>query len=287
MAYQLIALDMDGTLLDSRKRVLPSSTAAIGEAVAAGKLVAISTGRCPVMIEMDRAAFPQVRYAICGSGSAVYDLHERRMLKEVTLDHALLEAAISACAGEDYLCEACSGPGFLFAPDMVERMPGYYMSIYQPLYASTGTPCADFDERLHDPAFPVQKFNLHFSSPEARDRVRERLAGAPLELAYMDEASLELSPVGVNKGTGLLTLAALLGVPREQTIALGDSDNDLAMLREAGLGVAMGNANPNARAAASARVADNDHGGVAEAIHRFLLGGEKNPQAADEEGERA
>lgn len=272
MEYQLIALDMDGTLLDSQKRVLPSSTAAINEAVAAGKVVAISSGRCPVMIEMDRAAFPQVRYAICGSGSAIYDFHEQRMLKEATLDHTLLETAIAACSGEDYLCEAFSGTSFFFASDMVERMPNYFMGIYQPLYASMGTPRADFAERLHDPAFPVQKFNLHFGSPEARDRVYERLSGAPLELAYMDEASLELSPIGVNKGSGVLALAELLGVPREATMAVGDSDNDLTMLREVGLGVAMGNANENARAAASVQVADNDHDGVAEAIRRFLLG---------------
>ena len=76
----------------------------------------------------------------------------------------------------------------------------------------------------------------------------------------------------MTKGTGLLALAAQLGISPEQTIAVGDADNDLPMLRAAGLGVAMGNANENARAAASVTVADNDHGGCAEAIRRFLLG---------------
>ena len=76
----------------------------------------------------------------------------------------------------------------------------------------------------------------------------------------------------MDKGTGLLALAKLLGIPQDATIAVGDADNDLGMLRAAGLGVAMGNANESARAAADAVVADNDHDGCAEAIHRFLLG---------------
>ena len=76
----------------------------------------------------------------------------------------------------------------------------------------------------------------------------------------------------MTKGTGLLALAPQLGISPEQTIAVGDADNDLPMLRAAGLAVAMGNANENARAASDVTVADNDHSGCAEAIHRFLLG---------------
>ncbi|WP_333644475.1 HAD family hydrolase, partial [Parolsenella catena] len=65
MAFEIIALDMDGTLLDSRKRVLPSSVAAIERAAAAGKTVAICSGRCPVMVTKYRDELPGVRYAIC------------------------------------------------------------------------------------------------------------------------------------------------------------------------------------------------------------------------------
>ena len=159
MAYQLVALDMDGTLLDGAKRVLPSSTEAIEEALAAGRHVAICSGRCPAMVEVSRDELAGIRYAICGSGTSLFET-----------------------------------------------------------------------------------------------------------------ASLEFSPTEANKGTGMLALAELLGVPREATMAVGDADNDLPMLRGAGLGVAMGNANERVRAAADVVVADNDHGGVAEAIRTYLLG---------------
>ena len=171
MAYQLIALDMDGTLLDGAKRVLPSSTEAIEEALAAGRHVAICSGRCPAMVEVSRDELAGIRYAICGSGTSLYDLDERRLLWETRLDHDALVRILDAC-----------------------------------------------------------------------------------------------------EGTGMLALAELLGVPREATMAVGDADNDLPMLRDAGLGVAMGNANERVRAAADVVVADNDHGGVAEAIRTYLLG---------------
>ena len=271
MDYQLIAFDMDGTLLDSRKEVLPSSIEAMAEASAAGKAIAICSGRCPSMIELNRSALGDVRYAICGSGAILYDLAERRVLTETSLDHALLMRAIEAAEGEDYICEAFSGTGFFYENGTLERMERYGMGIYVPLYRQTGTAVANLRATLADATVPLQKFNFHFASQAARERVRERTRDLPLEIADSEEASLEFSPTGVDKGSGLLALAELLGIAREATIAVGDADNDLPMLRVAGLGVAMGNANDNARRAASVMVADNDHDGCAEAIRRYLL----------------
>ncbi|OUP39159.1 HAD family hydrolase [Olsenella sp. An188] len=193
MAYQLIALDMDGTLLDGAKRVLPSSTEAIEEALAARRHVAICSGRCPAMVEVSR----------------------------------------------DELA---------------------------------GRPAEDMRALLRDPRTHVQKINVHFRDEATRERVRALVSDLGLGLVDFETASLEFSPTEANKGTGMLALAELLGVPREATMAVGDADNDLPMLRDAGLGVAMGNANERVRAAADVVVADNDHGGVAEAIRTYLLG---------------
>ncbi|HJB55747.1 MAG TPA: HAD-IIB family hydrolase, partial [Candidatus Olsenella avistercoris] len=164
MAYQLIALDMDGTLLDGAKRVLPSSTEAIEEALAAGRHVAICSGRCPAMVEVSR----------------------------------------------DELA---------------------------------GRPAEDMRALLRDPRTHVQKINVHFRDEATRERVRALVSDLGLSLVDFETASLEFSPTEANKGTGMLALAELLGVPREATMAVGDADNDLPMLRDAGLGVAMGNAN--------------------------------------------
>ena len=271
MDYELIAFDMDGTLLDTRKRVLPSSTAAIDEAVSAGKTVAICSGRCPKMVELDQAGFGGVRYAICCNGSIIYDLLEHRVLSSESLDHEVVAAAAEALGDEDAMIDVFLGRGYFCQTSHIENMPHYSMGIYQDMYRATATQVEDIRATLLDPAARYQKFIFHFASPEARSRVRARVATLPVELADSEIASLEFSHAGVDKGSGLLALADLLGIPREATIAVGDADNDLPMLQSAGLSVAMGNANENARAAADVIVADNDHDGCAEAIHRFLL----------------
>lgn len=271
MNYELIAFDMDGTLLDSTKHVLPSSSEAIAQAIGAGKAVAICSGRCPRMIRRDRHQFPDVRYAICGSGAILYDLEEDRPLFESALPHEAVLALLEASEGENFIFEVFRGDGFLYQDGDLPRMRDYHMGIYESLYRETGTPSADLRAYLLDPEHAIQKLNMHFDTREARERMRARIAGLNVEVVDSEFSSLEFSPVGVNKGTGLDALADLLGIDRAATIGVGDADNDLPMLRAAGLSVAMGNANDNVKALSDVVVADNDHDGCAEVIRRFLL----------------
>ena len=274
MTYELIAFDMDGTLLDSSKRVLPSSERAIAEAAAAGKTVAIASGRSPVMVELDQASLGPVRYAICCNGTVLYDLEEHRVVSSASLPHEAIVAALDALGDEDAMIDVFQGRGFFCQPSHVDRMPEFGLGIYQPMYRATAWLVDDVRATLLDPSESYQKFIFHLTSPEARERVVAAMAGVPVEMARSEVSSLEFSPQGVTKATGLLALADLLGIDRAATIAVGDADNDLDMLRAAGLGVAMDNANERAREAADVTVADNDHDGCAEAIRRFLLGDE-------------
>ncbi len=281
MTYELIAFDMDGTLLDSRKQILPSSTVAIGEAFRAGKTVTICSGRCPTLLAPYASDLPHVRYAICGNGTLVYDMAQDEVISESALDRPLVESIAWAIDGEDVMVDLFSGRGFFYQASFLDRMDRYFMGVYQGTYRDLGTPVPDIRETLLDPGIPILKLNAHFTSTEARERVRGRLAGLPLEIIDSETSSLEFSPSGVNKGTGLIGLAEHLGITREATICVGDADNDLPMLRAAGLAVAMGNANAHARAAADVIVADNDHDGCAEAIRRYLLGSEPARNRSD------
>ena len=271
VTYQLIAFDMDGTLLSTKKEVLASSREAISEALDAGRHVAICTGRCPKMVELDHERIGNVRYAICCNGTILYDLVEHRVLSASSLEHDVIARALDALGDGDAMIDAFSGRGFFCQESHLNAMGHYNMGIYQGLYQATATVVPDIRAQMLDRSVTYQKFIFHCASPELRQRVRVRVAGLPVELANSEVSSLEFSPAGVDKGTGLLALADLLGIDRAATIAVGDADNDLGMLRAAGLGVAMGNANEAARAASDVVVADNDHDGCAEAIRRFLL----------------
>ena len=274
MARELIAFDMDGTLLDSNKRILPSSSAAIERAASRGKFVAIATGRCPSMIKPYAAEIPGVRYAICASGASIYDIARDEVLTEHLFDQQVIDHVVEVVGDEELMCEIFTGREFYYPAADMGHMDRYHMEAYQEVYRKLGNPIESTWDLLAAGTLPLQKFNLHFAHVEARERVIADLAGADLDLARAETSSLEFSPRGVNKGAGLTELAGILGIPVEGTIAVGDSDNDLPMLERAGLAVAMGNAREHVREAAGAIVSDNDHDGCAEAIERFLLGGE-------------
>ena len=272
MAYELIAFDMDGTLLDSGKRVLPSSIDAIAEAAAAGKKVAIATGRCPKMVAMYKDQLPDVRYAICCAGAVVYDFAEGRVLAERDIDHGVVARALRTADEEGpYILEVTAGEGVYMQLDEIQMSPACGVGAYQQLYLDTSELVEDAHAVALDPAARISKLNFHFAHVEDRDRAHTRLADADVVVTDCEASSLEFTCPGIDKGTGLAELTRIAGIDMAQTIAVGDADNDLPMLRAAGLGVAMGNALPEAVATADVQVADNDHGGVAEAIRRYLL----------------
>ena len=131
----------------------------------------------------------------------------------------------------------------------------------------------DIHALMRQHAHGIEKFSILYPDYPTRDAARAAVTAAcPVEATSSLGCNLELNAPGVTKGQALLNLAETLGYSREQVMACGDSDNDLAMIRAAGLGVAMGNAEPEVKAAADVIVADNNHDGVAEAIHRYILG---------------
>ena len=121
--------------------------------------------------------------------------------------------------------------------------------------------------------FPAAKVNIYHKNSQSRDRTEERIRASGLEVAMAraETTSLELSAPGCDKGVGLEKLCACLNLPMEQTIVVGDADNDLEALKKAGLAVAMANAGEAIKAVADVVVADCDHDGCAEAVERYLL----------------
>ena len=100
----------------------------------------------------------------------------------------------------------------------------------------------------------------------------KQLREEPIFLSESAPLDLEAMPLGVDKGVGLRDLAEALGIRQQQVMAVGDSANDIAMLRYAAFGVAMGNASAEAKAAADYITASNDQDGLAQAVDALLEG---------------
>lgn len=273
--YQVIAFDMDGTLLTTDKKISADTMRAMQEAVEAGKQIILSTGRTDAELAAYREALTDVRYGILESGGLLYDFHEKKTLDNSPISPENVLKVLELSEQEDVLVQVMSGGKVFIQKDDLYRMDHYQLGYFFPLFSTTATLKDDIRAWLRegtlDGTLQVEKINLYHTDTDARLRTIERAKDVPLEQVFSEITSIEFTPVGISKGTALVKLADILGIPVEQTIAVGDADNDLAMLQSCGLAIAMGNANENVKRTADVVVADNDHDGCAEAIRRYLL----------------
>ena len=126
---------------------------------------------------------------------------------------------------------------------------------------------------LRTHAHEIEKYSMIYHDEAERDAAWRAIEAAcpGVELTSSLPRNMEVNAPGVTKGSGLLALAAHLGLTRAQTMAVGDSGNDHAMIEAAGLGVAMGNATDDIRKIADVTTDDNNHDGVAAAIEKYVL----------------
>ena len=270
--YQLIALDIDGTLLNSEKEITPDTEAMVHRAFRAGKQVVLSTGRSFAELEEILQHFPEMRYGICESGALVFD----RELEQPIAVHPI-PLDIVCQAGEiarqrDVLIHIFQKGRPVISRHQMEQLDAYQIPYFRSMFQRYSLQVTDaLDYCLALPAPSIEKINLYLHSTLERTVTQSLLSHLPLELVDSEKTSLELSATQVDKGRGLRELCAHLNIPVETTIAVGDSFNDAAILRAAGLAVGMGNAAEPVRRLCDVIVRDCDHDGVAEAIRTHLL----------------
>ena len=276
--YKLLALDLDGTLLDPAGHVTAASREAILAAQAAGVEVVLATGRDYSGILWSELEGVPLRYVVTTNGSAVYRVTDRTCLSEHCLDSVRMAPVLQYLLQKGVYIEIFID-GRSYAPrevlTLADRlnMPDYIIRTIK----ANRTPIDDLVHKLETGTMRLQKVTLNFwQEPDgtyhSRDEVLACLRSVP-DIVVVDGgfANLEFTASGVDKATGLEFLADHLGIPMAQTMAIGDSENDIAMLRKAGFGVAMGNAYPAVKQLAAAVTADNASDGVAAAIHSHLL----------------
>ena len=271
---KLIALDLDGTLLTSDKRLSPENEAALRRAAEAGVEIVPATGRFYGAIPDCVRKLPYLRYAITINGAQVWDIRDRRALyaAEIPWPRAveLMEyldrlPVIYDCYMDNWgwMTQAHYDAAADFAPHR------HSLEMIQTLR----TPVPELKAHLEQVGHDVQKIMMFFRDPALRIASLRELAERFPDLAVSSSIprNLEINSLEAQKGPALLRLAARLGIAPEQTMAFGDDLNDVSMLRAAGIGVAMGNACPEAKAAAALVTASCDENGVAQALDRLLF----------------
>ena len=296
----LAALDLDGTLLNSNGEVSPCTQKVLSEASDRGVVVIPATGRPLASLPPVVAKQPWVHYALTSNGAAVWDLGGdplgcvySRYANAAEHETSQPECIVRRCfpvekAREVY--EAFQGlPGGLniFSDGRALRdtvQQRFFDERFARLAVVKGTEAIqpndgrftilrDQSEWMSRHAHEVEKFCMFFDSIEIAQAALVRFRAFPgIEAVQGAPDNVEVTAAGVDKGTALLALADRLGIPREATLAIGDSDNDRAMLARAGVAAVMANALPEIRALGDiVSTRDNDHDGVAELFERLGL----------------
>lgn len=243
LPWRLIALDMDGTSILPDGSVSEENVYWLGQAKESGIVVTFATGR-----------------------------HRKGSL-ESYLKHLKIEAPVVTLNGGEVW----------YGDELLARHPLTHEQIHF-LYqlgkrhnaycwgSTTEGPVGEsqFPHPL-DSATWV-KFGYHVQSPVDIERLLTELTNRDdFEVTNSDVLNLEVNPRGVNKAQGLQVVCDVLGIQRDQVIAIGDSRNDIAMIKWAGLGVAMGNAQPEVKSAADVITTRLEEDGVAHIVRKVLM----------------
>lgn len=270
--YELIALDMDGTLLNSQHEITPVTCTAINKAIDAGKTVIISTGRSVGELDDYKEEMKHIPYFNCENGALLYDNQNDKIIHQVSLTPEIMFQIFELIEGEDVMLYFASDGGIVTEKHKIPLMDHYLIGQYRGLMERTARhPVDDIIKYYKEHLCSVEKFNIFSPSPEVRQRIFEKLQSLPISMVFAEIASLEIGPEHMSKAYGLKKMCEYLELPMEQTISVGDSDNDLKVMEASGLAVAMGNARPHIKEISDVIVNDNDHDGCAEAIEKYLL----------------
>ncbi|WP_177198720.1 HAD family hydrolase [Streptomyces colonosanans] len=268
---RLIATDLDGTLLRDDKSVSERTIAALAAAEEAGIEVFFVTGRPARWMDVVSDHVHGHGLAICGNGAAVVDLHggpgTHRFVKVREL------ARENALDAVELLRDAA--PGTVYA---VEQTYGFYQEpAYPKLHMEVPEFRAPAEELLaadapgaHKPVLKILAYHPELDPDAFLTLARLAVGDRAAITRSSPSALLEISGPGVSKASTLALCCAERGISHEEVIAFGDMPNDVEMLTWAGQSYAMGNAHPDAIAAASGRTVANNEDGVAVVIERIL-----------------
>lgn len=273
MKTKMIFLDLDGTLLDDNKKLPKENREAIDEALEQGHKVLICTGR-PLssaikllpLLGLDKPGC----YAITFNGGLIYDAGEKKAIYQVTLPLEQVKYVFDKAYeyGKIHI-QTYTDEGFICEYDTPESR------FYEKSTQCDRKVVKDIFEEL-DGREPCKMLAIAYECDrEHIEGFRESLleySEGKMDVCFSCYEYLEFMPAGINKGNSIKWMCDHLNIPIENTIAVGDAENDITMIKTAGIGVVMKNANDDMKQCGNyITEKDNNEGGVAEVIKKFML----------------
>ena len=274
---KLIAIDLDGTLLNSDHEMTERTEKVLKAALDKGIRVIIATGKTFLSSRHIVKRLGTNTPGIYNQGTITFNsdgtVHSQQVIDKVTA-----RQVITYAEDRGYIVGVYSGTRILVRK-LTQRMQELTTYFHEPMPEAVG-PLQNILDTT-----PINKIIIFYPhDPRRVQALRWQLStqidkGTRLLSAGIPD-ELELLPTGASKGSALKVLLKEMGIPASQVMALGDGENDVEMLELAGIGVAMGNASDHVKAIANVTTKTNDEDGVAEAVEKYVLNPLKAAEAA-------
>lgn len=266
--YKALALDLDGTLTNSKKQISAENKLAIHRAIDRGVAVILASGR-PVLGMMHLVRELELKekggYVLAYNGGNIIDCRNGKLMYERILPAECISLICSSAKKNGVVPMTYTEDEIVAEDDEDEYM------IKEAICNSAKIKKVEDLESFVN--YPVAKF-LVVGEHEKLIPVRDELKNAfseQLDVFFSESYFLEVVPKGVAKSTSLDSLLKKINIKREELMACGDGMNDIPMLEYAGFSVAMENAYPEVKKYADFITLSNDEDGVAHAIEKFIL----------------
>ncbi len=276
MEYKLVAIDLDGTLLNKEDKVSKYNQDVIKKLKSNGIKVAVITGRRFIsMMDVVKDLNIELPY-ICFNGGMVVNQKNHEIIYKETLDKRISKKIILEMKEKDipifiYKAEVDGPSTFYFNTGSHPRVKRY---IEFETKRNQIAPIKELDKEFDFSPICIKSFG-HFEDIESVKYLKEKYNHESLtwlQTVGVNERThyLELYPSKANKANGLKWLSKKYNIKKSDIIAIGDNLNDLEMLQWAGLGIAMGNAHPKVKEVADLIAPDADKDGVGKVLEEVL-----------------
>lgn len=273
MSIRLIALDMDGTLMNSKSELSEKNKKVLEKAMQADILVVPATGRVYSTLPESVKNLSGVKYVLSSNGAAVYRVGEQKPIytnfmsteKALKIYEAIKEVH---CVKEFYI----NGYGY-FEKKILDCIDTFdILPAFRKYYRTTKVAVENIEEFIAQNKQGVEKINLPWITMELRKELLQCLSAVEdIALTSSLGANIEINNKGANKGDGLKGLCNVIGLDMSEVMAFGDGGNDLEMIEQAGYGIAMANGEEEVKQKAKFVTLSNDEDGVAYAIEKFCF----------------
>lgn len=274
---RLIAFDLDGTVLDEHKKMLPETKDILERAAVAGIEIVPATGRPFIGMIEEINRLVGVRYILTSNGAGIYERESGECIYEQCMPLEEFLPLLSRLEKLEVMADAfVRGQGHMNEDKkyLIQHMDGPE-EIRD--YIRTSRLCVPSQsEYLRKKGYDVEKLTINFALAEDGSRIDYEKAWSvvrdyPQFCAVSGGMhNIEVTKKDVSKASGLRQLGKRLGISMEEMLVFGDSGNDLAMIREAGIGVAMSNGEKEVLEAADFITKSNTENGIACAIQKYL-----------------